>query len=75
MFENAHPAVIVTSVVGGAFFLALVAVVLSTKANTPGVIQAATGGLSSIITAAVSPVTGGTSGVGSAVTNPTAPPA
>jgi hypothetical protein len=75
MFENAHPAVIVTSVVGGAFFLALVAVVLSTKANTSGVISSATQGLSSIIGAAVSPITGGTSGTGSLVTNPTAPSA
>jgi hypothetical protein len=48
--------VIIAAVIG----LATLAVILSKQANTTGVISAASSGLGGIITAAVSPVAGGT---------------
>lgn len=59
MFDGAHPAVIVTTFFSGVLFLALVAVVLSEKAQTVGVLGQVGTTVTDIIKAAVSPVTGG----------------
>jgi hypothetical protein len=55
---------IVAAVIG----LAIVAVIVSKNAQTPSVISAASSGLSSVIQAAVSPVSGGTSSVSNLLT-------
>jgi len=47
-------------IIAGIIGLAIVAVIVSNQAQTPAVIQAASSGLGAIITAAVSPVAGGT---------------
>jgi len=48
--------------ISGVLGLAIVAVLVSGRSQTSGVIQSAAAGLSQIIQAAVSPVTGGTGG-------------
>lgn len=52
---------IATAIVG----IAILAVIVSNNSNTAGVLQSATSGFATDIQAAVSPVTGGTSGLGS----------
>lgn len=52
----------VIAIISGILSLALVAVLVSQKAQTGSVLQAAGTALSGIIAAAVSPVTGGTGG-------------
>lgn len=51
---------IATALIG----VAIVAVLVSQKANTSNVIKALTGGFASDLQAAVSPVSGGTTGLG-----------
>lgn len=46
---------VLTAIIG----VAIIAVLVSRQANTSGVIQAGAGGVSQLISAAVSPVTGG----------------
>lgn len=53
----------ITAIVAAIIGLAIVAVLVSQKAQTGSVIQAGGSALSSIISAAVSPVTGGGSGL------------
>ena len=63
---------IVVAVIG----LATLSVILSKNANTTGVIQAGSSGLASVINAAVSPVSGGFSGLSTntqSLTNYTSP--
>ncbi len=48
----------IATIIAGIIGLALAAVILSRNANTPGVIQSASSGLSSLIGAAVAPVSG-----------------
>jgi hypothetical protein len=55
-----HPGVIITSSLALVIGLAIVAVIVSQKAQTPTVLSAAGAALSSVIQAAVSPVTGTT---------------
>lgn len=50
------------ALISGVIGLAIVAVVLSRRANTPSVLSAAGGALSSVIGAAVSPISGAGSG-------------
>jgi hypothetical protein len=52
---------IVTAIIG----VAIIAVLVANKSNTPGVLSAAGSAFSSILSAAVSPLTGG--GIGSSV--------
>lgn len=68
-----HPAAIATMLLGGIFGVAIVAEILSTKANTQNVLSSAGSALSSVITAATSPITGQTANVGNtlATTQPT----
>lgn len=47
---------VLAAVLGGAFTLAMVSVVLAQRAQTSSVIQASTAGLAAVIHAAVSPV-------------------
>lgn len=49
----------IAAIVALGFTVAIVAVLVSKSANTSGVIQASSTGISSIIAAAVAPVTGG----------------
>lgn len=49
----------IAGIVAMAFTVAIVAVLVSKNANTTGVIQSGASGVSSIIAAAVAPVTGG----------------
>jgi hypothetical protein len=63
MFGNVGPAVV--GVIGGIITLAIVAVLVGTRAQTPQVIQAGGTALSSIINAAVQPVSGGSNMFGS----------
>ena len=56
----------IVAVITGIIGLAMVAVILSSKANTQNVISSSGTALSSIIGAAVNPVTGGGSTYGSA---------
>ena len=60
-----HPAAMISLIVGGAFALAWVAVIVSKQANTTGVIQSAASGLGTIIGAATAPVTGQNPNLGS----------
>jgi hypothetical protein len=53
-----HPGVIITSALALVIGLAIVAVIVSQKAQTPNVISAAGTALSTVIQSAVSPVTG-----------------
>lgn len=62
MSDNLVTAVV--SIVLAIIGLASLATILSSKANTSQVIQAASGGLATDIGAAVSPVTGGSIGTG-----------
>lgn len=68
-----HPAVIATMLLSGIFGVAIVAEVLSQKANTQNVLSSAGTALSSVITAATSPITGQSANVGNtlATTQPT----
>lgn len=52
---------LISSVIVGVLGLAIVAVIVSQRANTAGVIGASGTGLANVIKAAVSPVTGGSS--------------
>lgn len=51
----------IITIIGGVITLAIIAVVVSQKAQTPQVLQSSGGALASIIGAAVQPVTGATS--------------
>jgi hypothetical protein len=55
----------IVSIVIAIIGLASLSVILSKNANTAGVLQAASGGLSTDIQAATGPVTGGLGGLGS----------
>lgn len=57
-----HPGVLIVTVLAGVFTVAIIALLVSKNAQTGSVIQSAASGLSSVIGAAVSPVTGGASG-------------
>ena len=59
MFQGAAAGAV--AVIGGIITLAIIAVIVSKQAQTPAVIQAGGSALSSIIGAAVQPVTGGSS--------------
>jgi hypothetical protein len=58
-----HPGVLIASSLAAIIGLAIVAVVVSQNAQTPNVITASGSALSSVIQAAVSPVTGGSGGL------------
>lgn len=64
-----HPAVAITTALAGLFTLAIIAVVFSQKANTSSVFTSAGTALSSVIGAAVSPITGNATNLGAQVTN------
>lgn len=64
-----HPAVMITTILGGIFTLAIVAVVLSNRANTSNVFTSAGNALGTVIGAAVAPITGNATNLGSQVTN------
>jgi hypothetical protein len=57
------------AIVGGAFTLAMASVIVSKQAQTPAVLQASGSALSTVISAAVSPVTGATGNAGIASNN------
>lgn len=69
-----HPAVAATMFLTGIFTVAIVAEILSQKAQTVGVLGAAGTALSNVINAATSPITQST-GLGNAIqsTQPTGP--
>lgn len=56
--------VLTVSIITGVIGLAIIAVIVSQRANTVGVIQAGSSGLASIINAAVQPVVGSGGGFG-----------
>jgi hypothetical protein len=64
-----HPAVLITTVLGGLFTLAIIATVFSKNAQTGAVFTSAGTALSGLITAAVSPVTGNMTNLGSQTIN------
>jgi len=70
-----HPAVMITTILAGAFTLAMVAVVFSKQAQTGTVLTQAGTALSSVIQAAVSPVSGTAIGnsLGNTLGNPLIP--
>lgn len=51
---------IATAIVG----VAILAVIVSNRSNTAGVVKAASGGFAQALSAAVSPITGGGQGIG-----------
>lgn len=61
MGNSGAPTRAILALVGSILSLAILSVIISKNANTAGVIQAATGGLSSLISTAEAPVTGGSS--------------
>lgn len=68
-----HPAVAATMFLSGIFTVAIIAEILSQKANTQNVLSAAGGALSSVIQAATSPITGSTGNVGNTLATTQAP--
>lgn len=58
------------AIVGGTISLAVISVLVSKNAQTPAVFTAAGGSLATVINAAVSPITGVTSGGGATSSNP-----
>lgn len=64
-----HPAIAITTALAAVVGLALVSVTFSKNAQAPQVIQAAGSALGTVITAAVSPVTGGSTGLASSLGN------
>lgn len=62
---------LITTIVSAIIGLAIVSVLVSGQAQTGTVLTSAGTAFSSLITAAVSPVTGGSSGVGNLVGNST----
>jgi hypothetical protein len=60
----------ITTILAGVFTLAIVAVVFSSKATTAAVLGGAGTALSSVIQAAVSPVTGSAVNLSTNVSNP-----
>jgi hypothetical protein len=59
----------IVAAVAGIIGLAIVAVIVSKQAQTPQVVQAGGSALSSVISAAVSPVTGSTNAFGGAASS------
>jgi hypothetical protein len=55
-----HPAVVITTVLGGLFAVAIIGELVSTKGQFPTVLTSGGTALSQVIQAAVSPVTGNT---------------